>query len=224
MFTFPITLFGTRPATITFLQASTPISGLHSTATFSNVNIGPEANDRLVAMVMTAGVAAPDRSLSSVTIGGVTPSTPINFTSVIPLASTTLCAISTRLITSGTTATYSATFSGTVSATFLHTYVLRGLSSTTPVTTASAASNASVDSISTSIDVPAAGVILMAGATRQVDISLTGANKDAQSTSGTFGMATGSLQNLLSQTGRSLAASLQAPSTMNAVLAAATWN
>ena len=102
---FPVPVGGGL-ATLTFLQASTPITGAHNPATFSNVNIGPAASDRYVVMIMQSQTAVPGRSLSSVTIGGSTPTSHVSSASVIAAANTLLTLMAGILIPAGTTATF----------------------------------------------------------------------------------------------------------------------
>lgn len=225
MFTFPITLFAGKIADLQFLQAETPKSTTASSYTFSSVNIGTAAADRIVLVCISALSSIDDRSLTGITIGGSAATLHANATSQVAGASSVTATVAGLLVPSGASTTVVPTFSNTMLGCCCHVYVLTRYLSSTPTDTATAASNASAASVSTTIDITGAGALLMCGGTSAAvaSVALTGVTEDAETNSTAPGarLASGHEDGLATQSGRTLTVT---PATNNNLaLAGAVW-
>ena len=104
-----------------------------TTYTFTNCDIGTASSDRYVVVYGAGytGSLSTNRNASSVSIGGS--SATIDYT-VLSTAAPSFFA--KRLVTSGTTATIAVSFSGPMTNCGIAIYVIYGLNSTTPISTA----------------------------------------------------------------------------------------
>ena len=164
------------PPTVKTYITGASSSGYTTSYTFSSTSIGTASSDRLVVVVVEGRQAVVDRTVSSVTIGGVS-ATIVSATNV---SGRYPGCIAYLTVTSGTTADIVVTFSGsTGSGCAIQVYTLTSLSSTTPVDSdqsGTVASPASVTLTTSSQGALIAGVGGNGGATGS--ISWTGPTED----------------------------------------------
>lgn len=171
------------PPTVKTYITGTSSSSSATTFTFSSTSIGTASSDRLVVVVVEGRQAVADRTVSSVTIGGVT----ATIASGTNVPSKYPGCIAYLTVTSGTTADIVVTFSGsTFGGCGIQVYTLTSLSSTTPVDSDQSgmvASPASVTLTTSSQGALIAGVGGNGGATGS--ISWTGPTEDYEVSPGT---------------------------------------
>ncbi len=101
---------------------------------FASQAIGAEADrDYVLVFVFGRLTGTPSATISSVTIGGV--SATQRGTSTAPASDTTIVALFSAVVPSGTTATVGVTFSATMSRCVISVYTIKGNSSITPTAT-----------------------------------------------------------------------------------------
>lgn len=104
------------------------------TYTFSGTSIGAEAADRVV-IVAAAGSSGSARSISSVTIGGVTASVAVTQASTSAIGARCRIGLYYLAVASGTTADIVVTFSGTMGHGMIAVFAMTGHTSETPAAT-----------------------------------------------------------------------------------------
>jgi hypothetical protein len=125
-----------------------------SSYTFSAESLGTADSDRYI-LVGIAARAASARTISSVTIGGVSATILIDHSSSLSLAGFAIAAVP-----SGTTGDVVVTFSGTMVRCAIAVYRLLGLGSTTPTDTGT---DGGVASLTTNLDINAGGAAFAVG-------------------------------------------------------------
>jgi len=148
-------LGGAAPATVTYVTTIDDGNGA-TTYTFTNANIGAAATDRLVVGALSWEATA-NRSLVSATIGGNAASVIVNGGGV-----ETSAAIFALRVAAGATATIVATLSGAALRAAIGIWNVNGQISDTPTAFGQSASNSSVTSHQTDINVLSGGVAIAA--------------------------------------------------------------
>lgn len=224
MFTFPTTFFGGSQATLTFLQASSPISATQASYTFSSVNLGTASADRYVLAVLACFVSTTGRSLTSATIGGSTATLHANFVSEIPTTADIVLTVAGLLVTAGTSANIVANYSGNMTSCLLATYMLTKWQSITPFGSGTHAANTTVASIATTLNNPQNGCQLVAVTEDFSDtITPSGFTSDNQTTVASFaGLLVGHNNTVNAETARSVSGS-HGGSNRNMSIAALSW-
>lgn len=147
------------PTSISYTHSDTGVLSSGSTS-IPNVAIGPAASNRIVAVFLSAGLAALGR-ISAVTIGGV------SATMAVEASSSAIRAIAIwyAVIPSGTTATVNVTVTDTTSTfnVFLLAASIYNAKSTTPVTASNYNSASGVAPSLSATLTPANGSVLFAG-------------------------------------------------------------
>lgn len=226
MLTFPVTLFG-GGATLTFLQAETPVGSVTTSVTFTAVNLGAALSDRYIVVVIGVAVNVDGRTLDSVTIGGNAMTIHANANTSVAASDTNITAICGLLVTSGTSANVVATCSGTMSQWYCRTYALTGLTSATPTSTKTTSATTSVASISDSINIPANGLFIFGAQGNTGNAAtynaVTGGVLNSGQNFATMPSGVASQSGLSAETPRSYSATLAA-GTGHMAMAAAVWN
>jgi hypothetical protein len=205
-------------------------SGTNSSYNFGSCDIGVAAADRLVVVVATGTKdISPPRAVTAVTIGGnaatIHHHTEEGDAGVSANPSMSI-AIASLAVPSGSAATIAITLAGNVDGGCIAVYALYGLVSATPHATA--ADHTVSSNPSTSINVPAEGVVIAGYGGRggsPGSAVWTGLNNVHQNESfpGPSSWSSSASQTLVSaQTGRSI--SVTAPATGPEVLIAASWS
>lgn len=214
---------GTDPATKVY-NGNTSSSSTTSPVSVASVPIGTASATRLVVCAVywsTAGVA---RTLNSATIGGVAATIHVQKRDTSTI---TNVAIISATVTTGTTATVALTFSGNIAiGVEIESYSLDNLISTTPTATASNATS-SATSVSTTINVPAAGIMIagqFAGANTAQTFTSTGAamDSDTQMVAASARESSASGQNMAAATGQSV--QFSSGTSIVRSMAVACWN
>lgn len=125
---------GAPPTKVLTYQSSPAAAGSGATPSFTSVGIGTASASRVVHVLITG--AAGTRTISSVTIGGVTATQ-----NVVHQSSNTTAAIYSAQVPTGTTATIAITWSGSQSGTGISVWTSTGLSSATANDAQSTSSN-----------------------------------------------------------------------------------
>lgn len=117
------------PIAITYLNTNVD-TAIKTTYTFSSVNLGDAATDRVI-IVGIGGTSGSSRSISSVTIGGVS-------ATASATANTSWAIVNSiwyAAVPSGTTGDIVITFSGSMAQCVVNTFRMTGQTSNTPATT-----------------------------------------------------------------------------------------
>lgn len=220
-------------ATRTYEVSPTPGFGSATSFTFTSAALGTAKGTSLVIVVVHQWDTLGDtRHLTGVTVGGSAATQVVLITATNSTASDTGCAIF-QIVTASTSANIVCSFSNTVVGCGIDVYRLNTLTSTTAFNTASHAGGASITSISTTINVPANGVLIhgcTAFSTAPTEsITGSGSTQDhTQSVSGDGDLAewVGSAQLLGAQTGRTISNTfgLTTGVSGSAAIVGATWN
>lgn len=176
-----------------------------STYTFTNADIGDEAADRLVVVVVCAhNNVASGIALQAVTIGGNAATIHANG-NLSTGVKTQVAAIASLLVPSGATATIAAGFSANMQRCFIYVYRMVKYRSATPsdVETATALNSASVGD---TLDIPSGGAAV-AGACAAALLgtaTFAGVNEDADENLGNVVAGSGHQHRLKPETGRAI--------------------
>lgn len=146
-------VMGDLPAVVELLSDTTSVN---ATLTSTNHPIGAASADREVFVLITgmSGVAS-GRTLTGVTIGGITADIHVN--AAVSSGGSQIAAIASANVPTGTTATIVLTFSGGMEGVAMSVICLTKLSSRTPYHTNKSEQSASGTSTSTTIDKPRDG-------------------------------------------------------------------
>ncbi len=221
MLTFPNTLYS-GGATRTFIGFATAQVGSGPAYTFSGVTA---AQAGYLVLTINGDFNSSGRTLSTVTVGGNSATLHVNQHGDQTLG-TSIAAVAGIAVGAGATGNIVITFSNTMTGASYAAYLLTSLSSNTPTATAG---NATVGaggatSISTSINIPANGVLIATASCVQTSISLSGATSDGtQVVNGIYQFITGSDQQMNAETGRSVSSSKGGAASSYAIAAAA-WH
>lgn len=140
--------------TVTYIgETVTGVDG--TTFSFTGVNIGTAASDRIVVAVFHASGGTTGATITSLTCSAGTLDTAVSGVNAFQNA-----AITYIQIASGTTADFSVTYSGTKNRANLHVYTLTGWTTSTPLTTDSDA--ASATTASSTLDIPTGAAAIYA--------------------------------------------------------------
>lgn len=144
---------------LSFLQGNTSATDL-TTYTFSGENLGTAAGDRYIIVGVAARAGATGRSISSITVGGVSATISIQGTQD-GAAACCVGALAIAAVPTGTTGDVVVTFSGGMLRCAIQLYRATGLSSATPSDTDSDVSGAANPTVN--LDVPAGGFAIGSG-------------------------------------------------------------
>ena len=217
----PLLLAASSPITITYI-GNTSDGTNQTTYTFTGVSIGTASSDRVV-IVAPFGRAntTSSMSISSITVGGNTPTTNVAQTSGGGSTSSAQGIYSIN-VPSGTTATIAVTFSTGALRANIAVWTMTG---TNGLTTASATANSITGSptVSTTINVPANGGAVASASGGGSTTTWTGLTEDFDTLVEAANTYTGSHNNFLaSQTGLSVSANFSGGTT-DPLLVVASW-
>lgn len=219
-----------RPPIRTYMGRHTD-SALLTDYTFSSVNIGDAAPDRLVVVAAHTTVRHnANRFISGATIAGsaatqvATAHTNTTYSADAVLFS--------RLVTTGTTATITiAMTNGVAAMCIIDVYIITGLRSTTAFSTATNTDTASATGLSASLNIPGNGVMIAAYTVfKDTSTTWTNATEDSDAIFASSeapevtiaDLSTASNQAMVVETGRSITATAGIANDRRA-LAVATW-
>lgn len=137
---------------LSFLQTATNTLN-NSTYTFTSQNVGAASSDRYVVAVIFGYSATSGRTVSSVTIGGISATISVQTSNA---STSRVTAIALANVPTGATANVVVDFSDTMNNCGIGLYRLTEISTDTPFDTGTAASNTD-ETLTTSIDIPANG-------------------------------------------------------------------
>ncbi|RAZ75849.1 hypothetical protein [Mesorhizobium atlanticum] len=177
-------------------------SSAATTYTFSNHAIGAAATNRYILVQVSGTVSAVSRNITSITVGGSTPTTLATTSGTTQRGCQGFYIIS---IPTGTTATTVVTFDGSMQCAQLSVWRLTGLSSLTAVDTQYVESS-STTNLSCTINVKNGGAIF-AGSVNRGNLptqTWSGANKENGAVVNTFTFSSADATGLAAQTGRAV--------------------
>ncbi len=218
MFTFPFTLFVGSAATRTYVT-SPATQGSATTYNFGTLSLGTAQGTSLVVIIFHGfNNGASGQTLSSATINGVSATIHAQATGNTLLA-TALTAICSATV-SASSGNVTCVCNNTMTDGAVDVYRLNNLVSATPTATATAIQNSGT-SLSTTINIPGNGVLILGVGDDGATPSVTGASNDVTQAPGASHTWGGSNDTLAQQTNRTLSASF---SSSTASLVGVAWN
>lgn len=207
------------PALATFTDSAVDTTNA-SSYTFASAAIGAAKSSRYIAIVIHWSDNATSNAVNSVTVGGAACSELVSIEDPPDWAE---IYITDAAFTSGTTANIVVGCSGTISRCGISVYALYNLNSTTPHATAT--DTATTSPLSTTINIPAGGVLISGATVRNSDsapfASWTGATENNDELiESTIKQTSASSQKMASETGRSVQCAYSAAATSAALVAA----